>query len=571
MSTEPDKDGSGLGGDSFWDELAKRLDESYDEGAAGAGGAAASEGSAEDGSTAPDDLALLRTRSGRIQQVCELGFAFLMGTHSRVGLNSPIQLLLQAKSGGKDTAVQILQKVCLNVAVDDEGEYRNVTLKSGGDIRAYSFEQRIGSGTYGKVYRGVHKNTGFVVAIKALDKARIKEQGMTDKVSRETRILQLLSSDGHPHVVRLFEFIETPSKFFMVMTHCPGGDFFDFLAYRGHVTESEARALFLQILSGVEFCHNHFVVHRDLKPENLLIDGDCNVKIADFSLANLVQGNTRHEGDDFLKTSCGSPNYAAPEIVSGVSYSGYQVDIWSMGVILYSLVCGILPFDDDNPIILFRQIKSGQYPPPPAHVSADCVALLAAMLTVEPKHRPTIPQIRANSWCQYDDFVCRRSIFAYAPYENPDGGDSDDSDAELQELLMDSRRVRASSQTSIKEESLDNKPGELQIYYKSKWKKTFLHHTIKGDSAWMPLPGEAMGKSTHPSFPSPPWRYLEVQREKWGHQGIKFAFNDGSGNWDNRGGPFNNYHVDLPGTYWIDDVSDPKEKQVVSVQDRLPT
>ncbi|EKX49270.1 hypothetical protein GUITHDRAFT_67838 [Guillardia theta CCMP2712] len=253
--------------------------------------------------------------------------------------------------------------------------------------------QRVGAGTFGKVYRGVHKQTGYTVAIKALDKSRIKDKRMTEKVMRETRILTLLSQDGHPHVVRLFEFIETPTKFFMVMTHCPGGDFFDFLAYRGHVTESEARVLFLQILSGVEFCHNHkVVVHRDLKPENILIDAECNIKIADFSLANIVQLiNTR---DDMffekLKTSCGSPNYAAPEIVSGVEYSGFQVDIWSLGVILYSLVCGMLPFDDDNPVILFKQIKSGNYPPPPSHLSQDLQELLAKMLTVDPKRRATI-------------------------------------------------------------------------------------------------------------------------------------------------------------------------------------
>jgi serine/threonine protein kinase len=452
-----------------------------------------------------------------------------------------------------------------------------------GNINAYQFEQRIGEGTYGKVYRGVHKRTGFVVAIKALDKGRIKEQRMTEKVNRETNILQLLSDTGNPHVVRLFEFIETESKFYMVMTYCPGGDFFDFLSYRGHVTENEARALFLQILSGVEFCHQHHVVHRDLKPENLLIDAECNVKIADFSLANRVE-SIGSKDDQFFKplhTSCGSPNYAAPEIVSGVEYSGFEVDIWSMGVILYSLICGMLPFDDDNPVILFRQIKSGKYPPPPAHVSRDCQQLLAAMMAVDPKKRCSIRQIRQNPWCLSEDFVCNKTIFAYAPLQPPEETLSEDSDEEIGRFLRSSKdKISASGNSLNKSGSIGeladdpadyaNKPGEISLYYKSQWTKTFLHHTIKGVDSWMPLPGERMKIPSEgdaiPELSGKEWRFLTVHRDKWGHAGITFAFNDGSGKWDNNGSPFKNYHADLPGTYWIDSATG----EVVDVKTRLP-
>ena len=116
--------------------------------------------------------------------------------------------------------------------------------------------------------------------------------------------------------------------------------------------ENEARRFFQQIISGLEYCHKHNVVHRDLKPENLLLDENNNIKIADFGLANFLNDGC------FLDTSCGSPNYAAPEVISGRMYAGPEVDIWSSGVILYALLCGRLPFDDENIPSLFRKIKS---------------------------------------------------------------------------------------------------------------------------------------------------------------------------------------------------------------------
>ena len=117
------------------------------------------------------------------------------------------------------------------------------------------------------------------------------------------------------------------------------------------LTEDKARRFFQQIMSGVEYCHRHNVVHRDLKPENLLLDQNLNVKIADFGLSNMMTDG------EFLRTSCGSPNYAAPEVISGKLYAGPEVDIWSCGVILYALLCGTLPFDDEHVPTLFRKIK----------------------------------------------------------------------------------------------------------------------------------------------------------------------------------------------------------------------
>ena len=153
------------------------------------------------------------------------------------------------------------------------------------------------------------------------------------------------------------------------------------------LTESHARNLFQQIISGIDSCHYNRVVHRDLKPENLLLDANYNIKIADFGLSNVMDDGI------FLKTSCGSPNYAAPEVISATAYAGPEVDVWSCGVILYALLCGNLPFDDDNIHNLFKKIKSGSYYMPSA-LTDGARDLIAKMLNVDPLARITIPQIK---------------------------------------------------------------------------------------------------------------------------------------------------------------------------------
>ena len=160
---------------------------------------------------------------------------------------------------------------------------------------------------------------------------------------------------------------------------------------RGRLTENEARRIFQQILSGIEYCHYHGVVHRDLKPENLLLDQDHNIKIADFGLSNLIRDG------EFLHTSCGSPNYASPEVICGSMYAGPEVDVWSCGVILYALLCGSLPFDDENIPNLFKKIKNGIYSLP-GHLSELSRDLIPRLLVVDPLRRITIPEIRQHPW-----------------------------------------------------------------------------------------------------------------------------------------------------------------------------
>ena len=176
----------------------------------------------------------------------------------------------------------------------------------------------------------------------------------------------------------------------MVLEHAER-ELFDYLVRKGRCNDDEARKFFQQIICAVEYCHRHKIVHRDLKPENLLIDADKNVKIADFGLSNIMtDGN-------FLKTSCGSPNYAAPEVISGKLYAGPEVDVWSCGVILYVLLVGRLPFDDDYIPALFKKIAAGNFHMP-SYLSSGAVRLIRAMLQVHPVHRITIPEIRQDPW-----------------------------------------------------------------------------------------------------------------------------------------------------------------------------
>ncbi|KAK8479478.1 hypothetical protein V6N13_021093 [Hibiscus sabdariffa] len=222
-----------------------------------------------------------------------------------------------------------------------------------------------------------------------LNRREIKKKAMEEKVGREIKILKLLM---HPHITRVYEVIETPTDIFMVMEFVESGELYDYIAGKRRVEEDEARHIFQQIVSGVEYCHRNMMVHRDLKPENILFDSKCNVvKIADFGFGNIMRDG------HFLRTSCGSPNYAAPEIISGELYAGPEVDVWSCGVILYALLCGRLPFDDENFSILFRKIKRGVYFTP-SHLSAGARDLISGMLSVDPMRRMTIPEIRRHPW-----------------------------------------------------------------------------------------------------------------------------------------------------------------------------
>ncbi|KAG0164171.1 Protein kinase [Apophysomyces sp. BC1034] len=227
---------------------------------------------------------------------------------------------------------------------------------------------------------------------------------MGGRVKREIQYLKLLR---HPHIIKLYEVITTPTDIIMVIEYA-GRELFNYIVEKGRMSEEDARCFFQQIICAVEYCHRHKIVHRDLKPEkyvdadiyfqylfmnipSLLLDGNNNVKIADFGLSNIMTDG------DFLKTSCGSPNYAAPEVISGKLYAGPEVDVWSCGVILYVMLCGRLPFDDEYIPTLFKKINGGIYTMP-SFLSPETKYLLTSMLVVDPMKRITIHEIRQNPW-----------------------------------------------------------------------------------------------------------------------------------------------------------------------------
>ncbi|MED6171211.1 SNF1- protein kinase catalytic subunit alpha kin10 [Stylosanthes scabra] len=210
----------------------------------------------------------------------------------------------------------------------------------------YKLGKTLGIGSFGKVKIAEHVLTGHKVAIKILNRRKIKNMEMEEKVRREIKILRLFM---HPHIIRLYEVVETPTDIYVVMEYVKSGELFDYIVEKGRLPEDEARNFFQQIISGVEYCHRNMVVHRDLKPENLLLDSRRNVKIADFGLSNIMRDG------HFLKTSCGSPNYAAPE--GGI----------------YTL---------------------------PSHLSPGARDLIPRMLVVDPMKRMTIPEIRQHPWFQ---------------------------------------------------------------------------------------------------------------------------------------------------------------------------
>ncbi|KHJ84117.1 kinase domain protein [Oesophagostomum dentatum] len=190
------------------------------------------------------------------------------------------------------------------------------------------------------------------VAVKLIKKSAIENKADLVRIRREIRIMSALN---HPNIIQIYEVFENREKIILVMEYASGGELYDYVSRFGSLPESEARRIFRQITSAVLYCHKHQVAHRDLKLENILLDQDNNAKIADFGLSNYFGNKT------LLTTFCGSPLYASPEIINGTPYKGPEVDCWSLGILLYTLVYGSMPFDGRDFNRMVRQIKRGAY------------------------------------------------------------------------------------------------------------------------------------------------------------------------------------------------------------------
>ncbi|XP_034842645.1 MAP/microtubule affinity-regulating kinase 4 isoform X3 [Mirounga leonina] len=251
----------------------------------------------------------------------------------------------------------------------------------------YRLLRTIGKGNFAKVKLARHILTGREVAIKIIDKTQLNPSSL-QKLFREVRIMKGLN---HPNIVKLFEVIETEKTLYLVMEYASAGEVFDYLVSHGRMKEKEARAKFRQIVSAVHYCHQKNIVHRDLKAENLLLDAEANIKIADFGFSNEFTLGSK------LDTFCGSPPYAAPELFQGKKYDGPEVDIWSLGVILYTLVSGSLPFDGHNLKELRERVLRGKYRVP-FYMSTDCESILRRFLVLNPAKRCTLEQIMKDKW-----------------------------------------------------------------------------------------------------------------------------------------------------------------------------
>lgn len=232
-----------------------------------------------------------------------------------------------------------------------------------------------------------HLLTRTKVALKILNKLEIEQKGSFKAVNRE---IQILNSVSHPNVIRLYDVIETSTSLVLVLEYMSGGELYNIVESH-KISEHQAKDFFRQILMGIEQVHRKGFAHRDIKPENILLDASGAVKIGDFGLGNgLFDGR-------FLKTRCGSPNYAAPEVILGEKYCGTEVDIWSLGVVLYALNSNTLPFDDPSIPVTFNLIKQGRYRVP-SYFSEELKDLIARMLCVDPLMRISLSQIKEHPW-----------------------------------------------------------------------------------------------------------------------------------------------------------------------------
>ena len=264
---------------------------------------------------------------------------------------------------------------------------KKISVTKSDTIGDFKIGSKIGQGTFSKVCMGIHIPTGEKVAIKILPKNQIKEK--TDKIRIEKEII-LQKKLHHQNIIHQYSVLDTETSIYIITEYCSGGELFDYIVSKRRLPEEEASRIFRQLINGLEYLHKQKICHRDLKPENLLFDSKKNLKIADFGLSNEYLNGK-------LGTPCGSPCYAAPEMVTGQKYFGDTVDIWSSGIVLYSMVCGYLPFEDEDQTVLFHKIAKGLFTLP-GYLSYKCKDLIKNILVTNPNKRYGFDDIKKHPW-----------------------------------------------------------------------------------------------------------------------------------------------------------------------------
>ncbi|KAG6587831.1 CBL-interacting serine/threonine-protein kinase 6, partial [Cucurbita argyrosperma subsp. argyrosperma] len=254
----------------------------------------------------------------------------------------------------------------------------------------YELGRLLGHGTFAKVYHARNLKTGTNMAMKVVGKEKVIKVGMMEQIKREISVMKMVK---HPNIVELHEVMASKSKIYFAMELVRGGELFSKIS-RGRLREDLARLYFQQLISAIDFCHSRGVYHRDLKPENLLLDDDGNLKVTDFGLSAFSE---HLKQDGLLHTTCGTPAYVAPEVIGKKGYNGAKADLWSCGVILYVLLAGFLPFQDDNIVSMYRKIYRGDFKCPP-WFSPEARRLITKLLDPNPSSRITTSKIMESSW-----------------------------------------------------------------------------------------------------------------------------------------------------------------------------
>ena len=271
-------------------------------------------------------------------------------------------------------------------------------------IADYILLDQIGQGTFSKVARAFHTISEQIVAVKILDKKKIEDEVDIERINREIEILRNIY---HPNICQMYETYTTIHNYYLIMEYVPGGDLFDYINEKSFLPENKACYFFRQLISAMEYLSSLGVTHRDIKPENILLNEDyTQIKLIDFGLSNYA------EKGEFLQSSCGSPCYASPEMLSGKPYSGLETDIWSAGIVLYSMLVGGLPFDDVELKSLYKQIKEGKFYIP-STLSLEAIDLLKQILRVDPRKRITFKELKEHRWFNLEKNVMYKGVNVY--------------------------------------------------------------------------------------------------------------------------------------------------------------
>ena len=275
-------------------------------------------------------------------------------------------------------------------------------------LNDYTLIKDIGEGNFGKVKLAKLKSTKEKFAIKILDKEKLKTQTKSTLFNE----IEIISRLDHKNIIHVEKILEDSKNHYIVMEYCEKGELFDYIVNKERLNPAEASLLFYQLINGVEYIHKQGFAHRDLKPENLLLTKEKILKIIDFGLCH------DFDGENFLHTKCGSPSYAAPEILKGFPYDGFKTDIWCCGIILYAMLCGYLPFDGDNNQEIFQSIVECK-PEFPDFLEDDSVNLLIWILNSDPKERISIEEIK------YHPFYLKGKNYYTIQYEESEISDTE--------------------------------------------------------------------------------------------------------------------------------------------------